>query len=47
LRPHGLNRDTLLAAPLGLSETEMDDLEAFLKSLTAPQFKHLIKKTED
>jgi cytochrome c peroxidase len=47
LRPHGLNRDTLLAAPLGLNETEMDDLEAFLKSLTAPQFKHLIKKTED
>jgi len=40
LRPHGLNRDTLLAAPLGLSKTEMDDLEAFLNSLTAPQFKH-------
>jgi cytochrome c peroxidase len=47
LRPHGLNRDTLLAAPLGLSEMEMDDLEAFLKALTAPQFKHLVKKTED
>jgi cytochrome c peroxidase len=41
LRPHGLNRDTLLAVPLGLSESEMDDLEAFLNSLTAPQFKHL------
>lgn len=45
MRPGGLNRDTLLAAPLGLTETEMDDLEAFLKALTAPQFKHLIKKS--
>jgi len=44
LRPHGLNRDSLLAEPLGLSKAEMDDLEVFLNTLTAPQFKHLIKK---
>lgn len=46
LRPHALNRDSLLAQPLGLSIQEMDDLEAFLNALTAPQFKHLLKKKD-
>jgi len=44
LRPHGINRDTLLAKPLGLTERDMQDLEAFLKALTAPQFLYLLKE---
>lgn len=44
LRPHGINRDTLLAKPLGLTEQDMQDLEAFLEALTAPQFLHLLKE---
>ena len=43
MRPHGINRDTSLAQPLGLTEQEMDDLEEFMKALTAPQFEHLLK----
>jgi cytochrome c peroxidase len=30
-----INRDTLLARPLGLSEREKQDLEAFLRALDA------------
>lgn len=41
-RPHAINRDTLLREPLGLTEQEMDDLEAFMESLTAPQYLHLL-----
>ena len=43
MRPHGINRDTSLAQPLGLTEQEIDDLEAMMKALTADQFLHLIK----
>lgn len=32
--PQNINRDTILATPLGLTEVEMNDLEAFLLSLT-------------
>lgn len=35
---NAVNRDTLLRQPLGLSETEKKDLEAFLLSLTDEQF---------
>lgn len=40
--PHGINRDTLLAKPLGLTDQEMIDLENFMISLTAKQFQQLI-----
>jgi cytochrome c peroxidase len=43
-RPHGMNRDSLLAKPLGLTEQDIQDLEAFMNALTAPQFLHLLKK---
>jgi cytochrome c peroxidase len=43
-KPHGINRDSLLAKPLGLTEQEMTDLESFLISLTAPQYLPLLKK---
>jgi cytochrome c peroxidase len=46
MRPHGINRDTSLAQPLGLTEQEIDDLEAMMKALTADQFLHLIKETK-
>ncbi|WCL81985.1 cytochrome c peroxidase [Saprospira sp. CCB-QB6] len=46
-RPHAIGRDTLLREPLGLTEQEMDDLEAFMRSLTAPQFVHLLAEKED
>jgi cytochrome c peroxidase len=36
--PHAINRDTVLAKPLGLTEGEKADLEAFLLSLTDKQF---------
>jgi len=36
--PHAINRDTALAQPLGLTEEEKADLEAFLRSLTDRQF---------
>ena len=36
--PHGINRDTTLARPLGLTEAEKSDLLAFLESLTDKQF---------
>jgi len=36
---HTHNRDTLLNAPLGLTEQEKQDLEAFMHTLTSPQFK--------
>lgn len=35
---NSINRDTLLARPLGLTETEKDDLEAFLHALTDDRF---------
>lgn len=36
--PHGLNRDVLLAKPLGMTEQEKTDLEAFLRALTDDRF---------
>jgi len=36
--PHNVNRDTILAKPLGLTEEEKEDLEAFLISLTDKRF---------
>lgn len=42
--PHAINRDSLLEKPLNLSEQEILDLEAFMESLTADQFLHLIPK---
>ena len=36
--PDAINRDTILAKPLGLTEQEKDDLEAFLRSLTDKRF---------
>lgn len=41
--PNGLNRDTVLQEPLGLSEQEKQDIEAFLRALTDDRF---IKKTD-
>ena len=35
---NSVNRDTLLAKPLGLTEQEKQDLEAFLNSLTDARF---------
>ena len=35
---HSINRDTLLAKPLGLTEQEKVDLEAFLRALTDERF---------
>ncbi len=37
--PNSIGRDTLLARPLGLTEAEKDDLEAFLHALTDDRFK--------
>jgi cytochrome c peroxidase len=37
--PHAINRDTLLARPLGLTAGEKSDLKAFLLSLTDKRFK--------
>lgn len=36
--PKAINRDSILNMPLQLTEQEKDDLEAFLHTLTAPQF---------
>jgi cytochrome c peroxidase len=36
--PRAINRDTILAKPLGLTSREKADLEAFLLSLTDKQF---------
>lgn len=36
--PGGMNRDTLLRQPLGLTEQEKEDLEAFLHALTDDRF---------
>ncbi|HTL06625.1 MAG TPA: cytochrome c peroxidase [Chitinophagaceae bacterium] len=36
--PHSINRDTVLLKPLGLTNDEKKDLEAFLLSLTDQQF---------
>jgi cytochrome c peroxidase len=38
IMPDGLNRDTLLAQPLRLTEIEKQDLEAFLHALTDDEF---------
>ncbi len=37
--PHGLNRDSLLAKPLGLTEQDKQDLEAFMHALTDDRFR--------
>jgi cytochrome c peroxidase len=36
--PNAINRDTILAKPLGLTQQEKSDLEAFLNSLTDKRF---------
>ncbi len=36
--PTGINRDSVLSGPLGLTEQEKDDLEAFLNALTDDRF---------
>lgn len=36
--PNGLNRDSVLLEPLGLTEQEKQDIEAFLKALTDDRF---------
>ncbi|MCS7036823.1 MAG: cytochrome c peroxidase [Saprospiraceae bacterium] len=36
--PNSIGRDTLLARPLGLTDAEKDDLEAFLRALTDDRF---------
>ncbi|MCD6062526.1 MAG: cytochrome-c peroxidase [Flavipsychrobacter sp.] len=38
LMPDGLNRDSILSQSLGLTETEKQELEAFLHALTDDQF---------
>jgi cytochrome c peroxidase len=42
--PGSINRDSLLLKPLGLTEIEKADLEAFLHSLTDRQFEKVVKK---
>jgi cytochrome c peroxidase len=37
--PNGLNRDTVLLNPLGLTEQEKQDIEAFLEALTDDRFR--------
>lgn len=46
-RPHAINRDTLLLEPLGMTEEEMDDLQAFMESLTAPRYIPLLNKLKE
>jgi cytochrome c peroxidase len=41
LLPNGLNRDSVLLEPLGLTEQEKQDLEAFLQALTDDRFRKL------
>ena len=41
--PDPINKDSLLAKPLGLTKQEMDDLKAFLISLTDKQYKGVRK----
>jgi cytochrome c peroxidase len=41
--PRAINRDTILARPLGLTRNEKEDLEAFLVSLTDKQFSKGVK----
>jgi cytochrome c peroxidase len=36
--PDGINRDSVLAKPLGLTEQDKQDLEAFLLALTDDRF---------
>jgi cytochrome c peroxidase len=38
IMPDGINRDSILATPLGLTEIEKQDLEAFLHALTDDRF---------
>ena len=42
--PGAMNRDSLLAKPLGLTKRERDDLEAFLNALTDQSFKQKNKQ---
>ena len=44
--PLGLNRDSLLAQPLDLTEAELEDIEAFLYTLTAPRYYHLLTEKQ-
>jgi cytochrome c peroxidase len=44
---NSINRDTLLVKPLGLTEPEKADLEAFLVSLTDKQFSQSLKNTKN
>ena len=37
--PNGLNRDSVLLEPLGLTEQEKQDIEAFLRALTDDRFR--------
>lgn len=39
--PGGINRDSLLTKPLGMTQGEKDDLEAFLMALTDKQFNQI------
>jgi len=41
--PGGINRDTVLAKPLGLTDPERSDLEAFLNALTDSRFTKIRK----
>ena len=41
--PDPINKDSLLAKPFGLTKQEMDDLKAFLISLTDKQYKGVRK----
>ena len=41
--PNSINRDSLLAKPLGLSQAEKSDLEAFLLSLTDEKFNNTVE----
>jgi len=41
--PNAINRDSLLARPLGLNAQEKKDIEAFLRSLTDKRFHKVTK----
>jgi cytochrome c peroxidase len=46
LVPNPINKDTILAKPLGLTQNEKKDLEAFLHSLTDKRFTSIINKQQ-
>jgi len=47
LVPNAINKDSLLAKPLGLTKQEKKDLKAFLFSLTDKRFQKLIEKNRN